>query len=790
MDDDIYEHFGISEWDLENEFNPNRFKRKITKKQQIYGELFTSQKLNYTKLCLGIWASSESEDEDQTTTQGKHSKGPINFVSGGFKENEKSKGEVSEESSKAKQKKENSLADIAGLRGARKLNPKDSDFGKWEAHTKGIGAKLLLQMGYQPGKGLGKNLQGITAPIEASKRPGHGSVGFYGPEHKQSSNLSNNKNEPGNETNLKMKKKKASNTNLPTKQVLKLVDEVLTENSASVKSENDSNAVKVIDMTGPQQRVLSGYHEIHRKNHSTAKQLKDELLANEQPQVVEKFELEKNLDMLLNMSEDAISANKKGIKNEKDKIERLEEEKSRMYNLLCNEKKKLESFENMITALNDIKQKLGTDELNIQEIINFCNNVHNELSSNALKHCVNDIISSFLFPYVEKQFQNSSWNLSQNEDSTFSLFSSLKCLLLKVDECLYESLLWDIWMPAVRRKLLDLQTIRVCDDVIAFLDKWKPLLPQWLLNNIIEQMIIPRIEKEVEEWNPLTDSVPIHSWIHPWLPLINSRSFEVVYIPIRQKLSNALLKWHPSDCSAKLILEPWKNVWASNVWDSFMLHNIVPKLELVMQSYDINPQAQRLDEWNWVMAWQNMLPPHMICSVLEKYFFPKWLNILYDWLSNNPNFDEVSHWYVGWKKMLPEHLSTCESVKDAFNRALEMMNVAVSSPMGISAYTYTPFVRNVSQFQRLAEQISAKPNPTAQQYTANPNFKQLLERKAEELSILFMPIANKYQEAKQVYTFGNVTIYISQQVIFMYKDGQWTPTSLQSLIDAAIHSNF
>ena len=83
----------------------------------------------------------------------------------------------------------------------------------------------------------------------------------------------------------------------------------------------------------------------------------------------------------------------------------------------------------------------------------------------------------------------------------------------------YDRLVWDIWMPKLRHNLVSWSP-KSPNPLIDLLELWMPLLPPWVLDNILDQLVLPRLQQQVEDWDPTTDPVPIHSWIQPWLPLM------------------------------------------------------------------------------------------------------------------------------------------------------------------------------------------------------------------------------------------------------------------------------
>lgn len=704
-------------------------------------------------LSAGVFASdSDSDTEDKSNVKKKKD---VHFVQGSHKYDD----EPDQQSGANKRSRlSRPMHTFAGFDRHRQTH----EIGNWQKHTTGIGSKLLSKMGWDPGKGLGKNLQGIAVPIEASVRVGGMGIGAAGPEKKQEALFPDSQPSSSHTSQSSSIPREKVRKNY----VFKTVDDLINEQiGMGTFSDSIMSNTKVVDMRGPESKVLSGYHEIYSC---------DDKSTGDDPNDTEKSILE---------MEKLLVKNGRDMRKAKERLQDLEEDKKHVDVEMRRESDRLEKLTDLSSIITKLKSRSQESKVTCPDLILIYSTLLRKFTAEVNQFQLHDMFALIFLEVAGKELRE--WDMFDLPMKHKELFTDLQRLLLEHNSELYDRILWVVWTPLFRRQFLSYPSLKQPESVISFLETWQYLFPKWLLNNLLEQIVIPRLNEEVDHWDPLTDPVPVHSWVHPWLLLMDGHSLEPLYHLIRDKLARALSIWYPSDMSAKIILQPWKGVMTQSSLDDFFSVHVMPKLEDVMASYQVSSSPGSFEPCNWIMWWHDLISDQVLASLLVRLFFPKWLQVLYEWLLYSPDFDAISKWYMGWKSQIPESIASLPAVRDCLNKGLEMMDFAVSSPFGMAAY-------NFSAFQPIAQQVAASAEQLrfmngvltgSTQSTESMNFKQMLSRKADESGILFMPI-NKLQDGKQVYALGQHKVYLDRSVIFVYRAScnSWTPASLQSLL--------
>lgn len=833
MSGNEYEAFEVTDYDLANEFNPNRPRRKLTKNQQIYG----------------IWADSDSDADSDVELKGRRgggrgskvrSTGPVNFVTGGiqqsgsFKKTETTQGDdqITDEDdegpshSRAVQGKNtadsatNSSSEEDSTQpsrmgfGMKQRQPASSskNVGAWEQHTKGIGAKLLLQMGYKPGMGLGKDLQGIAQPVQATLRKGRGAIGAYGPETPQTiGDPGNNKQIDGDETkeykekNDKWKKTEGKKDSRKNRYQYRSVEEVIEKGKKQLggimpdKLSRKLGNVPVIDMTGPEKRVLSGYNALGQTK------IIDEDLFEPSKCKSSGFalpELMHNLNLIVNQCEQEIVSLDMGGREATDRYQALEQEKKNLEKIVKLEEDHIGTLEKALELVEELTN--DPDNLSLSRAEKIFIELQKDFAAEYKEFALGDLAAGVIAPLVNNELKN--WNPLENPLKFIETVKKWRTILDMHPSGQrnnvfdpYSSLVWAGVIPSFRASVSEWNP-KAHQKMAALLDCWAPLFPTWILDNVLEQLILPQLVAGVNDWDPLTDTVPIHSWILPWNSILGHKMEEYIFPTIREKLAFALQAWTPQDRSARAMLTPWKGAFDESEMQAFLLKHIIPKLQMALNELVINPLQQDLELWNQVWEWNELIPPLLMGQMLDKFFFPKWIQVLVLWLNQSPDFDQISRWYTGWKSVFGEELSKQPMIKEHLRRALEMMQRAtevMSTPQPVPTPVAPPhpsIATSSSSLPTLGVGVgaSSQPPPALMDLQITPpvqlEFKELVSQKCAERGVIFAPMPGRREFGKQVYRVGKLFCYIDRNVI-MLSDGtlkNWTPTSLGLTIERAI----
>ncbi|KAG1473028.1 hypothetical protein G6F56_001183 [Rhizopus delemar] len=598
------------------------------------------------------------------------------------------------EKSKSETKKKKS-EDVAKPK--RAIVP-DNEFGQFSVHSNKLGQRMLEKMGWKHGQGLGAGGEGIVNPIETKQRPTGMGLGFRGFDERTKQakteaklrKAESSEDDQEEDEEPKPKRREAWKTSdKPKKRKNKTVYKTATEIIAEAQG---LPTQKVLDMTGRLSREIN---------------LSD---IRETPTMVETTtrlpELRHNLRLIVDLTRsDLENLSREKQKNEIE-MKALQEEMNKISSSMEKESKQLGKIERIKQIAQDLerinKDALATGAYETGNITALFGEKFDILEKEFLADIktmnIDALVVSVWAPVFKYKsmhwdiLKEPSWGLldikrwkkllPSNDDSVAEWGWTRKDTREDLVFTPYETMMNTIWLSKVRSAINNQWDIHNPEPLIVLMEEWEPVLPRFIFENIINQLILPAISRAVEEWNPKTDTVLIHTWIHPWISILKLWRLSDLLTTIRQKLSIVLRQWHPSDESALHIILPWKTIWTSAQTETFMVRSILPKLtNTLREEFEVNPRDQQLDALVWCLSWKGMISQILMGQLLQNEFFEKWKNVLFQWLSldiTRVNFDEIADWYLWWRNIFDSYdLNTNKLVMDEFKHGLDLMNKAL-----------------------------------------------------------------------------------------------------------------
>lgn len=194
---------------------------------------------------------------------------------------------------------------------------------------------------------------------------------------------------------------------------------------------------------------------------------------------------------------------------------------------------------------------------------------------------------------------------------------------------------------------------------------WSALLPRFVRENVLDQLVLPKLYRTIADWTPTSGGVSLHAIVFPWLEHVNGRTAEVLG-EAKRKVKAWLRGWRPKDgvpkglavwrevslyaFHYKVILFPLHSLaqaFSRTDWDSLILKHVLPQLgAMLREEFRVDPRKQDLAPLERALAWRRLLRNRMTAQLVEAEFMPKWIDALWVWLTHGGDWGQVSEWCV------------------------------------------------------------------------------------------------------------------------------------------------
>lgn len=676
---------------------------------------------------------------------------------------------------------------------------------KSKINTNSFSARMMAKMGFVEGQGLGKEGTGRTVHIEANLRPQGVGLGAVKEKTKQEreeeKRQARMRGEVVVDSDEEEKKKKAerkkkalasgslrsgtgSAASTPKRQQkpkYMTVDEV----KRAAPGLNIPDAfTPILDMTGSAKKLLTSSSGLMTPTTGT---VEDEDVQSRKLVKRAQNDFMAILEEWQGLQERKAYAELR-LRQEQQELEELEKGVA-SHQLLAatfDELLQLEQPEDEMVLGGGARTKNRWDQ--VISLLRRANESTSNLTLQAVKEEMASTAVAAIHPILKDMLE--SWNpLTSPRAEYASDLASIKGLLgldkpnepqARASATPYESLMYKLWLPHVSRSVRE-WNVKDADCMIAVYEAWHPVLPSFVRTYFLEQDIVRKLDEAIAKWEPKRKkqhSLP-HLWLFPWLQYLpyhhlDPKSATGLVADVKRKFRQLIDVWE-FDRGIIPGLKEWKNVLrpsrASDQWKPLVMTHILPNMaRYLRKNFQVQPSDQEpyLKVLSGVLEWRNVVSPSLVAEVIVAEVFPKWHEILFQWLvDEDVSYEDIAEWCGWWHDIdgpFPAEIRDTISVASEFEkglhtieRALDLFDLgqdpkaALAPPSAQPAYTPQPTNGHHSRSHNHHRHHDKKHHQAATADADKRSLRHLVEDWCQENDLQFIPERKQHHSEGPLY---------------------------------------